>query len=81
MAPSDQQKEETAEDRQRHADEENLHLRHQPRQDAKPEIEQQAEHQERRRKLHADTERAGDSRRDMGRHVAGERDSPGANSR
>ena len=37
-------------DRQRQADEEHLHLRHQPRQHAEPEIEQQAEHQKRRRR-------------------------------
>ena len=39
------------------ADEEHLHLRHQPRQHAEPEIEQEPEHQERRRQLDADAER------------------------
>src|ERR1700681_1605173 len=61
--------EEAGQNRQRHADEINLHLRHQPRQHAESDIENQAEHQKRRRKLHADPERggegAGGERRDV----------------
>src|SRR6185437_11739151 len=51
---------EAGEDRQRHADEIDLHLRHQPRQYAEPDVEHQSEHQERRRQLHADPERGGE---------------------
>src|SRR5580692_2130993 len=51
---------EAGENRQRHADEIDLHLRHQPRQHAEPDVEDQAEHQERRRQLHADLERRGE---------------------
>src|SRR5450432_1400022 len=50
---------EAGENRQGYADEIDLHLRHQPRQHAEPDIENQAEHQKRRRKLHADLERGG----------------------
>src|ERR1700722_15744505 len=50
---------EAGEDRERHADEIDLHLRDQPYQHATPDIEDQAEHQEWRRKLHADLERGG----------------------
>ena len=50
MAPTTSSRmQEADQDRQRHADEEHLHLRHQPRQHAEPEVEQEAEHQERRR--------------------------------
>src|ERR1700742_1816981 len=65
------------EDRQRHADKIDLHLRHQPRQHAKPDVENQAEHQERRRQLHADPESGGEGAggecRDVAalHHVAG----------
>ena len=44
------------ENRQRHADEINLHLRHQATQHAKPQIEDQTEHKERRRNLDRDFE-------------------------
>src|ERR1700736_6520758 len=71
---------EAGQDRERHADEIDLHLRHQPRQYAKPDIEHQAEHQKRRRKLHADLERGGESaggeRGDIAawHHLAGRKD-------
>src|ERR1700760_3113031 len=51
---------EAGQHRQRHADEIDLHLRHQPRQHAKPDVEHQAEHQKRRRQLHPDLERGGE---------------------
>src|SRR6202021_3482053 len=51
---------EAGENRQRHADEIDLHLRHQPRQHAKPDIEDQAEHQKRRRQLQTDLEGGGE---------------------
>src|SRR5947209_15025947 len=47
------------ENSQRHADEIHLHLRHQPRQHAKPHVEDEAEHQERRRQLRTDPKRRG----------------------
>src|ERR1700687_3130144 len=52
--------EEAGQNRQRHADEIDLHLRHQPRQHPEPDIENQTEHQKRRRKLYADLERGGE---------------------
>src|SRR6266550_1225098 len=54
---------EACEDRQRRADEIDLHLRHQPRQHAKPDIEDQAEYQEGRRELQADLEGGGEGAR------------------
>ncbi len=47
---------ETGQDRQRHADKIDLHLRHQPRQHAEPDVEDEAEHQKRRGELQADLE-------------------------
>ena len=46
-----------AEDRHRQTDEEHLHLRHQARENAEPDIEEKAEHEKRRRKLDADAKR------------------------
>src|ERR1700736_3753012 len=72
--------EEAGENRQRHADEIDLHLRHQPRQHAKPDIETQTEHQKRRGKLHADPESGGEGAggecRDIAarHHLAGRKD-------
>src|SRR6202021_1894423 len=60
---------ETGEDSQRYADEIDLHLRHQPRQHAKPDVENQAEYQKRRRQLHADPKRGGEGAGGKGRHV------------
>ena len=45
----ERQNQETRENRKRYADEINLHLRHQPRQHAEPDIEHEAENQKRRR--------------------------------
>src|SRR4051812_10249597 len=51
---------EACEDRERHADEIHLHLRHQARQHAQPHVEDQPEHQERRCQLRADLEGGGE---------------------
>src|SRR5271165_620325 len=50
---------EACENRERHADEIDLHLRHQPRQHAEPEVEDEAEHQKRRGELQAELEGGG----------------------
>src|ERR1700757_2537096 len=50
---------ESRENRQRHGDEIDLHLRHQPRQHAEPDVEDEAEHQERRGELQAELEGGG----------------------
>ena len=58
IAPSTSSRmKEPDQDRHRQADEEHLHLRHQPRQHTKAQVEQQPEHDERRRELDADAER------------------------
>jgi hypothetical protein len=51
----------------------NLHLRHQPRQNAEPDIENHAEDNERRRELNADAEGAGDHPGNQRRGIAGRR--------
>ena len=77
IAPSTTEDQEAEQDRKRQADEKHLHLRHQPRQDAETEIEQQAEYQKRRRELNADPERGGDRAGCQRRDVAEERDFTG----
>src|SRR5690242_1668736 len=70
----DAEDQEPCENRQRHADEIDLHLRHEARQHAEPDVEDEAEHQERRRQLQADPERSGKRPRRQRRDVAARHD-------
>src|SRR5262249_55300385 len=67
------QNEKADDDRGRQADEEHLHLRHQAREHAEPEVEQEAEHDERCRELNADLEGKRDGRGGVGGDVAQKR--------
>src|SRR5579871_2707322 len=63
----DERKDQKAgEDRKWHADEIDLHLRHQPRQHAKSDVEDEAEHQKRRGELQADAKRGTEGARRQG---------------
>src|SRR5690606_19108946 len=59
-ADDEDQYDEAHQYREREADEEDLHLRHQPREHAEAEVEQQAEDDERCGKLHAEAECGGE---------------------
>src|SRR5436853_7524882 len=80
-ADNEQQDQEAGQDRDRQADKEDLHLRHQPRQDAEAEIEQEPEHHERRRELNADAEGGRDRARGQLGDVAAPRNLAGPERR